>query len=149
MFELSYDPEKVGRFSCRISLNGDPRQVVVRDAVTPVSLPEIYLLKSIHGAAAVNDIVCEDITETSRGALRDEMVQRYGKRALHFLSSFSMSTAPLVSDKFDTRDDVDELRLAADQIKAKKAAQKKVAKKPVKEDPGKEDPVEELPDLRT
>lgn len=153
---LSYDDQDAGLFSCHVAIAGDPRQVVVRDASEPVSLPEIYLLKFIHGEASVTEIVHEDTEQSSPGQLRDRLVSRYGATANKFLQHFPIQSIPLVTSEYPDRETADEIDQAAQEIKTrrrKKAPAKKAAadKTSAKVEEKTEDPQgsakSELPDL--
>lgn len=127
---VSYEDEPTGLFSCHVALGGDPRQVVVRDATNPVFLPEIYLLKNIHGDGAVTDIIMEETQERSRGYVMQEMIVRYGVRAHEFFRQFPLAGLPLVSGEFPDRETTDEIaRLTRDLQQSRKKAPAKASSK--------------------
>ncbi len=64
--------------TCAVRLGGDLRSVVVRDEFSPVSWPEIEVLRSIHGEDAIVDVKPFISVPQSSRAEKDRLALKYG-----------------------------------------------------------------------
>ena len=65
-----------------IAIGGDNRNIMYRDEFAPISWPEVYVLREIHGGDAVTEIIpFVDVKQTAR-AERERLSMKYSDEVL-------------------------------------------------------------------
>ena len=135
-------PQDAALYSCKIALDGDIRQIVVRQGSRLCTLPEIYLLTALHGNGSVTDVIQEDMREMTLNDIMTHCEQWYGSRATKFFSQVSITTLPLVDHQYPDRETMDEAEKASAKVMLEAARKPKTKPKakpkpaPVEDDDG-------------
>lgn len=107
---------------CHVALAGDARHVVPKCEDDPVTLPEMMVLKHIHGPDAVTDIYEIGEVERDQADERKRLIEKYGDKPLIEIFGGLSARLPMRED-FPTAADVRAAREASEKaLKRRKAA---------------------------
>jgi len=68
--------------TAHISIGGDPRNIMYRDQFSPVSWPEVEVLREIHGHDAVSEIIPFTVVNQTARDERQRLASKYGDEVL-------------------------------------------------------------------
>lgn len=139
--------------TAKINLAGDRDQSVYRGADSPITLPEVHVLRAIHGRDHVFDLVSLPDTDhalahpRSHDDERDRLAQMYGKNAVESIFPPTMPL-PESDEAIPTVDEVEAAEKAAEEARSKaRAAKEASGKKKAKVDAETPSVVPSLDDL--
>lgn len=107
---------------CHVALAGDLRHVVPLGIDAPVTLPEMMILKHVHGPDAVTDVYEIGEDERDQNDERKRLIEKYGDKPLIEIFGGLSARLPLRED-FPTLADVRAAKEASDKaLQRRKAA---------------------------
>lgn len=134
--------------SAHINLAGDRGNTVVKGSSNPITLPELFVLRTLHGGNEnVHTLVEVGEVERSAAEEYERLEHLYGAPVVNaiFPGAVGRNRLPERDDNIPTREDVAAAKAAAEEVMSRRKSSKR---KPAKKDGDKaEEPTPAVPDV--